>query len=146
MAVVKKKATINPAPDGNTAAQLRQMVRHAVLAPSGYNSQPWLFRVLDDAVELLADRNRALPVTDPEGRELTISCGAALFHLRLAMRQFGMADKVILLPNSREPDLLARVTVLARTNRPNMSARCLPRYPSGARIGCRFDRAKCQRN
>ena len=36
-----------------------------------------------ETVELLADRTRALPVNDPQDRELTISCGCALFNLRV---------------------------------------------------------------
>jgi hypothetical protein len=60
-------------------------------------------------VELYADRSRALPVVDPEDRALVIGCGAALFHLRLAMRHFGYADEVEIFPNPDEPDLLAEV-------------------------------------
>ena len=40
-------------------------------------------------VDLLADRTRALPVNDPEDRELTISCGCALFNLRVAAAAAG---------------------------------------------------------
>jgi hypothetical protein len=48
-------------------------------------------------------------VIDPDDRELTISCGAALFHLRLALRHFGYAGTVILFPDADDPDLLARI-------------------------------------
>jgi nucleotide-binding universal stress UspA family protein len=54
----------------------------------------------DDTVELYADRTRALPVIDPDDRELTISCGAALLHLRIALRHFGYAGAVATLPDS----------------------------------------------
>ena len=60
-------------------------------------------------VELHADRTRALPVVDPEDRELTIGCSAALFHLRLALRHFGYAGAIDLFPDPQNPDLLARV-------------------------------------
>jgi hypothetical protein len=59
--------------------------------------------------QIYADRARALPVTDPFGRELMISCGAALFHLRLALNYFGYAPKVEIFPAASEPDLVARV-------------------------------------
>ena len=74
--------------DGDAEEKLAFLLRDAVLAPSGHNTQPWLFRVDGDAVDLYADRTQALPVVDPEDRELTISCGAALFNLRVALRRF----------------------------------------------------------
>ncbi|HEX9012434.1 MAG TPA: hypothetical protein VF813_02915, partial [Anaerolineaceae bacterium] len=84
-------------------------MKYAILAPSSHNSQPWLFRVTRGAVELYADRSRALPVIDPEDRELVISCGCALFHLCVAMRYFGYAPRVEDFPDPRDQDLLARV-------------------------------------
>lgn len=91
--------------------QLRFLLHYAILAPSSHNAQPWLFRVAGDSVELLADRSRALPVTDPDDRELTISCGAALYLLRLAMRKFGLADEVHVLPGGEASDVFAHVSV-----------------------------------
>lgn len=93
----------------------------AVLAPSNHNTQPWRFRIHGLDVDLLADRTRRLPVTDPKDRELTISCGAALFHLRLALNYFGHEARVELLPSSSEPDLLARVHMGLRTDVPTES-------------------------
>lgn len=84
-------------------------IEAAVLAPSSHNSQPWRFRVNEESVELYADRRKALPVADPEGRELVISCGTALFHLKLALRQAGFAVKVSLWPEGENSDLVARV-------------------------------------
>lgn len=80
-----------------------------MLAPSGHNTQPWLFEVRESAVDLHADRTRALPVVDPEDRELTMSCAAALFHLRVAWRRFGYEGAVETFPDPASPDLLARV-------------------------------------
>jgi len=95
--------------EGNDDWKLAWLVRWAVLAPSGHNTQPWIFRVENETLELYADRTRALPVVDPEDRELTISCGAALFHLWLALRHFGHAGDVELQPEIGNVDLLARV-------------------------------------
>jgi nitroreductase len=80
-----------------------------LLRPSTHNTQPWLFKIDDDTVELYADRMRALPVIDPDDRELTISCGAALLHLRIALRHFGYAGTIATFPDSDDPDLLARI-------------------------------------
>jgi len=94
---------------GTSSEKLRYLLNYAVLAPSGHNSQPWLFKIVDDEVQLYADRTRALPVCDPEDRELIMACGAALFHLRIALRHFGYEGKVQTFPDRNEPDLLARV-------------------------------------
>jgi len=94
----------------STDEDLRLAVRYAILAPSSHNTQPWLFRICADAVEVFADRARALPVVDPFDRELVISCGAALFNLRIALAHAGWKTEVELLPDPACPDLLARVS------------------------------------
>jgi len=80
-------------------------------APSVHNSQPWRFRLDGGALELRIDPERSLPVADPAAHELVISCGAALFNLRLAARCIGLASHVDVAPASGDPLLLARVTV-----------------------------------
>ena len=95
--------------EGTPADKFRFLLKYAVLAPSKNNSQPWLFRIQDDHLEFYADRARALPVVDPEDRQLIISCGAALFHLCITMRHFGYEDEMELFPEPNIPDLLARV-------------------------------------
>jgi hypothetical protein len=101
---------------GSTRDKLRAAIRYAILAPSSHNSQPWLFRLFDDHLDLLADRARRLPVVDPDDRELVISCGAALFNYRLALRHFGLAERVEVFPDSGDPDLLARITLRGTTD------------------------------
>jgi nitroreductase len=89
------------------------LVANAARAPSVNNTQPWQFRVTGRALEMLADRRRLLPVLDPTGRELLMSCGAALYGLRLAVRRLGFVPAVSLLPDPAQPDLLARVHLAA---------------------------------
>jgi nitroreductase len=90
---------------------LRLALEYAVLAPSSHNTQPWLFRLDDNTVELYADTERVLKTVDPNGRELIMSCGAALYILRLALRSFGYTEKTELFPNPDNKHLLARVTL-----------------------------------
>jgi hypothetical protein len=94
---------------GNSEEKLEFLLRYAVLAPSSHNTQPWLFRIRGDEVELYADRTRSLRVVDPDDRELIISCGATLAHLRIAVRHFGYLGTVEVLPDPGDPDLLARL-------------------------------------
>jgi nitroreductase len=94
---------------GTPSAKLQYLLKYAVLAPSGHNTQPWRFHIARNTLELYADRTRALPIVDPQARELHISCGAALFNLRMAIRHFGHAGVVAMQPDPDDPDLLARV-------------------------------------
>ncbi|WP_051386436.1 Acg family FMN-binding oxidoreductase [Actinokineospora inagensis] len=95
-------------PDRET---LLTAIRMACCAPSVHNSQPWRWQVGHRAVHLWADPSRALPATDPDGRELVISCGAALHHLVVALAAFGWAARVHLLPDPSLPEHLAAVEV-----------------------------------
>ena len=94
---------------GSREEQLRFLLIYAILAPSSHNTQPWHFRLTDQSVVVLADRSRGLAIVDPDDRELTISCGAALFHLQQALRCYDFQETTEMLPDPRQPDLLARV-------------------------------------
>jgi hypothetical protein len=94
---------------GSRAEQLRFLLGYAILAPSGHNSQPWLFRLQGDSLELHEDRSRTLPVVDPDRRELVISCGVALEFLLVAMRRFGLTAALDLEPEGGDSTCLARV-------------------------------------
>ncbi|AHE97685.1 Acg family FMN-binding oxidoreductase [Thioalkalivibrio paradoxus] len=87
------------------------LVGQAVLAPSSHNTQPWVFLLGEPLVDLFADRTRALLANDPEGRELSISCGCALLNLRAAAAARGFRTEGLLVPDANDPDWLARAAV-----------------------------------
>jgi hypothetical protein len=89
----------------------RRIVEAAGAAPSIHNTQPWRFRVAGcDLLEIYGDPERMLWVADAHGRALHLSCGAALFNLRLAARTTGAKPLVWLLPDPQaEPTLMASV-------------------------------------
>lgn len=78
-------------------------------APSVHNSQPWRWRLGDDSVHLYVDPRRWLPATDPHGRDLLLSCGFALHHLRVALAAFDLGTVVHRMPNPTELDHLAAI-------------------------------------
>jgi nitroreductase len=93
---------------------LALLLRHAVLAPSRHNSQPWLFEIEGPELRVYADERRALPAADPEGREAAMACGAALHNVEIAALHHGRATSVELLPAVRKDGLLARLTLEER--------------------------------
>jgi len=108
---------ISPLPAGRpigpgplTAAEVAAYVVAAVWAPSVHNTQPWWFSVAGQEMCLYADAGRQLGVADPRGREMMISCGAALFTARLALRSSGYIPETSVLPDPGRPLLVARVS------------------------------------
>jgi len=98
-------------PDSLTADEVaRFVVATAVWAPSVHNTQPWWFAADGQQVSLHADAGRRLTMADPEGREMMISCGAALFTARLALRALGHVPETIVLPDPGHPSLVARIS------------------------------------
>jgi nitroreductase len=98
-----------PGPDRET---LRAAVALATRAPSVHNTQPWQWVVGVESLHLFADRARRMSATDPDGRDLVISCGAVLHHLRVALAAMGWRTIVHRVPNPAQPDHLAAVEFL----------------------------------
>jgi nitroreductase len=94
--------------------QAGYLIATAGRAPSVHNTQPWRFLTDGSALELYADRSRILHHVDPSGREMLISCGAALFGLRLGVRRLGYLPVVDIFPSAAARDLLARVRLGAQ--------------------------------
>ncbi|HEV2537142.1 MAG TPA: hypothetical protein VGU21_06485 [Streptosporangiaceae bacterium] len=101
-----RKTAQDPGP--NLAARAGYLIEIAARAPSVHNTQPWRFAVTEHVAELYADPGRQL-LEDPAGREMIISCGAALYGLRLAIRSLGYQPEVDLFPGPDQRRLLARV-------------------------------------
>jgi nitroreductase len=92
------------------AADLRRAAGAGIRAPSLLNSQPWLFRLRDGGIEILADPARRLAVADRAGWAVRIACGAATYNARLALAMTGTPADVALRPDPDQPDLIARLT------------------------------------
>jgi hypothetical protein len=88
----------------------RALIGAAILAPSHWNSQPWRFEADTDAIRLVADVRRALPVTDPDRRWMMASLGAALENMLVASRAYGLITTVKYLPNGGRGDVVAEVS------------------------------------
>lgn len=97
-------------------AELTAAAEAARWAPSIHNSQPWLLRRLPDGLGVVEDLGRAVPVIDPQGRDRTISCGAALLNAAVTLRSFGWTVDVAALPDPAEPTLVGTARVTGRSS------------------------------
>ncbi|RJQ87257.1 Acg family FMN-binding oxidoreductase [Amycolatopsis panacis] len=86
---------------------VKTAIAMAIRAPSVHNSQPWRWAVGAQSLHLYTDPSRQLSRTDPDGRDLLLSCGAALHHARIAFAALGWRAEVHRLPNGSDPDHLA---------------------------------------
>ena len=102
-----------------TRKTVLRIVELACRAPSVHNTQPWHWLSSGGSLELLADRTRQLTTSDPEGRNLVISCGAALHHAQIAAGALGWTPTVTRLPDPLRPDLLARVELTPAAGAPS---------------------------
>lgn len=107
MTMLKRQALLAP-------EDVQVLLTAATAAPSLHNSQPWSFMVDAGTVTLYADPRRHLMRTDPTGRSLLISCGAALFNLRVAAEHLGFHPRVRLLPHAIDPVMVAKVSLGSR--------------------------------
>jgi hypothetical protein len=96
---------------GEKSAQIEFLLRYAILAPSNHNTQPWIFEVEGDEIRISADRTRSLPASDPDDRELIISCGVAMFFLETAARAFGFDVRTRRIPKPSDDNLIAEVII-----------------------------------
>ena len=96
-----------------TPEQITQVLQTAVRAPSVHNTQPWLFEVDGDTIQVRADHRRQLHSQDPLGRELILSCGGAAVHAQLAVRGLGLGCDLHWSPTPGDPDHVATLTVSA---------------------------------
>lgn len=102
-------------PDGAAKQRQEHLVRFlaeaAMRAPSVHHNQPWRFEFEGSRISLYADLDRWLETADPDGREMLISCGAALFTLRLAARHLGYEPVIREFPDPEQPYLVAELVI-----------------------------------
>jgi len=107
----------------DTAELVDRALAAAVLAPSPYNTQPWLFHVDGDRIDVLLDPSRVLPVADPQATQARLAGGAAVFNLMTVIHAHGRAAQVVH-PRKPPSELLATVRIGGRI-RPTEADRAL---------------------
>jgi hypothetical protein len=97
----------------DTITALRRAAVRATTAPSVHNTQPWRLRLKDGRLDLFADRTRQLPVLDPTGRQMLVSCGCALMNARVSLAGDGLGAAVIRTRRPLVDEPLASLDVIA---------------------------------
>lgn len=103
---------------GTLFDQLKFLLRYAVLAPSGPNTQPWKLSIKDDEVSLIADFARSLPSLDPNNRTLYLSHGCLLANTLIAAEHFGFGYDAKCLPDGPSADRSASIKFDKKTSEP----------------------------
>ncbi len=88
-------------------------VAGAILAANPHNTQPPVFHVTADSIDVLADTASAVQGLDPFGREQRVGLGGAIENLALACRARGLDPFIALLPEGPDADRVARVSLSA---------------------------------
>lgn len=107
-------------PDNSSQKErLTFLINYAILAPSSHNTQPWIFNVSDDEIQVYADRSKWLSVADADKREMYLSLGCALENLIISAEHFGYNCTLSYFPG--EEDNVAAVSFQAATRKPSHS-------------------------
>jgi len=93
-----------------TEAQARSVASTGSSAPSVHNTGPWLRVTADSGLDLYSDPAHHLPVAEPAGQQLLLTCGAALLHARPAIHSRSATAQATLGPSGD-----AQVTADCRT-------------------------------
>jgi hypothetical protein len=116
---------VDPLTDDAAPAALTRVADVAGYAPSLQNTRPWRWRVDGDSMWLYAEPIRQLTASDPGGRLMVLSCGAALHHARIALAAQGWRTNVDRLAEPDRSQLLARVCIVGRTEETQAARRLL---------------------
>ncbi|MCW5621866.1 MAG: Tat pathway signal protein [Burkholderiales bacterium] len=69
------------------------LVRHATLAASSHNTQPWKFKIEPNRIAIFPDLSRRCPAVDPDDHHLYASLGCAAENLLVAAQAAGLKGR-----------------------------------------------------
>lgn len=94
--------------------KLRFLLRFAVLAPSGHNTQPWDFSIKGNEMSLWVNQERSLEGSDPDRHQLLIAFGCMIENLCIAAQYYGFEPKIVYSQDLYKSDLIARILLDVR--------------------------------
>lgn len=84
---------------GDDREKILYILKYGVRAPSTHNSQPWLFKIKKNVVEVFIDPKIQIREADKVGRDLYISLGCLLENVVQAAKAFGVFKKISYFPS-----------------------------------------------
>lgn len=117
--------------------QIADLVRYATLAASSHNTQPWIFRLGERAIDILPDFSRATPAVDPDDHHLFVSLGCAAENLLIAATATGRPGELDIHPEGNgvryrfsegpaRPDPLLAAIAARQSTRAEYDGRSVP--------------------
>lgn len=90
-------------------AQVRALVQHGALAPSGGNCQPWRFVYADGWLRCIHDVERSRTMLDFQHRASYMAFGAVAENIELAAAGMGLATELEAFPRPDDPTEVCRM-------------------------------------
>ncbi|MBI4085049.1 MAG: nitroreductase family protein [Candidatus Liptonbacteria bacterium] len=88
---------------------IKKILWAGVQAPSGDNSQPWKFKVKDNAILILNLPEKDNPIFNFRGRGTLVAHGALIENMVIAASSLGYRSKVDVFPDKEDPGVTAKV-------------------------------------
>ena len=112
--------------DAPTAEEITFLVEHAILAPSGGNAQPWLFKYERDELRCMLDVQRSESFLNYDHLGSYVAIGAAVENIALAATSIDLACEVEPFPNADGPQHICSMRFRRQTQKPST---LLPQIP-----------------
>lgn len=93
------------------ADPLFKLIKASILAASAHNTQPWLYRIRGQEIDVFADVSRNIGTMDPYYREMHISLGCAIENLIIAAHANGYEPELKLYPGGLDRIQMATISL-----------------------------------
>ena len=90
---------------------VQKIIRIAINAPSGSNSQPWKFCVSGNSIDVIALPERDHPILNFRNRGTWVAHGALIENIAISAPAFGYKSRVVLFPDENDKNITARITL-----------------------------------
>lgn len=91
----------------DTSLDFQEIIASGIKAPSGHNTQPWKFEVLENEIQIYPDFGRALPVVDADNHALYISLGCVAENIVLAAANKGYKARTNILKDDNGAEYIS---------------------------------------
>lgn len=96
---------------------LKNIIEYGTKAPSGDNSQPWIFNIFgDDTICLYNVPDRDNPILNVHEGGSLVSHGAVILNIKIASEHLGYKSIVSYFPDISDKNLVAKITFIKNMN------------------------------